>query len=113
MNYKLYLVLPQAIPEGAEFYLITGKYCLLYTNGEAPDGAKEITRISTLPELAKRWLGGCIDELRVRALAQQKDNLLSEIGPMFHDALRNALESEKQRAEGGETGDADSSLSLE
>lgn len=103
MNYRLYVLLPQEIPEDAEFYLITEKYCLLYTNGEKPKGAKEVQRISNLPDLAKRWLGGCIDELRTRALAQNGDAMLTEIGPAFYGALEQAL---AEQAKNGGTEDA-------
>ena len=99
MNYRLYVLLPQEIPEDAEFYLITEKYCLLYTNGEKPKGAKEVKRIANLPELAKRWMGGCIDELRTRALVQNKDVMLTEIGPAFYGALENALKAEANAKE--------------
>lgn len=106
MNYKLYLVLPQNIPTDAEFYLITARYCLCYTNGEAPQGAKEIKKVSNLPELAVNWISECIDTIRIRAMEEQKDMLLSEAAPVFHEALRNALEQEsdalKRQENGGE-----------
>ena len=94
MNYRLYVLLPQEIPEDAEFYLITGKYCLLYTNEAPPEGAREVRRVSDLPELAKSWLGGCIDEIRTRALEQNGDALLTEIGPAFYGALEQALKEQ-------------------
>lgn len=96
MNYRLYVLLPQNIPEDAEFYLITGKYCLLYTDGAQPEGAREVTRVSDLPELAKSWLGGCIDEIRTRALAQNADAMLTEIGPAFYGALEQALKEQSE-----------------
>ncbi len=100
MNFHLYLVLPQNIPEGERFYLVTAKYCLLYTEGEAPKGAREITKISSLPHLAKEWLAGCIDRLREAALEEQKDRLLSETGPAFYAAFEEALSAERERVEG-------------
>lgn len=104
MNFHLYLVLPQNIPEGERFYLVTAKYCLLYTQGEAPKGAKEITKISSLPHLAKEWLAGCIDRLREAALEEQKDRLLSETGPAFYRALEEALKAEKMRTSNDKDG---------
>lgn len=99
MNFKLYVLAPQDIPEGAEFYLITAKYCLLYTDEKAPERAREVKRISDLPELAKRWLGGCIDEIRTRALLQNGDAMLTEIGPAFFGALEKALEEQSAENE--------------
>lgn len=97
MNFHLYLVLPQNIPEGEKFFLVTAKYCLLYTQGEAPKGAKEITKISTLPRLAKEWLAGCIDQIREKALEEQKDQLLNVAGPAFYAAFEEALKAERGR----------------
>lgn len=97
MNFHLYLVLPQNIPEGEKFFLVTAKYCLLYTQGEAPKGAKEITKISTLPRLAKEWLAGCIDQIREKALEEQKDQLLNVTGPAFYAAFEEALKAERGR----------------
>ena len=97
MNFHLYLVLPQNIPEGETFFLVTAKYCLLYTQGEAPKGAKEIKKISTLPRLAKEWLAGCIDQIREKALEEQKDQLLNVTGPAFYAAFEEALKAERGR----------------
>ena len=99
MNFRLYVLLPQDIPEDAEFYLITAKYCLLYTDGKAPEKAREVRRVHELPELAKQWLGACIDEVRTRALAQNGDAMLTEIGPAFYDALSKALEEQQAENE--------------
>lgn len=101
MNFHLYLVLPQNIPEGEKFFLVTAKYCLLYTQGEAPKGAKEIKKISTLPRLAKEWLAGCIDQIREKALEEQKDQLLNVTGPAFYAAFEEALKAEKNRTTNG------------
>lgn len=100
MNYRLYVLLPQNIPENEEFFLITGKYCLLYTDQAPPEGAREVKRVSDLPELAKRWLGGCIDEIRTRALLQNGDAMLTEIGPAFYGALEKALKEQENEAGG-------------
>ena len=97
MNFHLYLVLPQNIPEGEKFFLVTAKYCLLYTQGEAPKGAKEIKKISTLPRLAKEWLAGCIDQIREKALEEEKDQLLNVTGPAFYAAFEEALKAERGR----------------
>lgn len=101
MNFHLYLVLPQNIPEGEKFFLMTAKYCLLYTQREAPKGAKEIKKISTLPRLAKEWLAGCIDQIREKALEEQKDQLLNVTGPAFYAAFEEALKAEKMRTTNG------------
>ena len=50
----------------------------------------------------KDWLAGCIDELRSKALEQQRDELLSERGPAFMEALKNALDAERSKREAGE-----------
>lgn len=105
MNFHLYLVLPQNIPEGETFFLVTAKYCLLYTQGEAPKGAKEIKKISTLPRLAKEWLAGCIDQIREKALEEQKDQLLNVTGPAFYAAFEEALKAERGRQGTGNEGD--------
>lgn len=98
MRYRLYIILPQNIPEGEKYYLITAQYCLLYTNAETvPDGAVEYTKINKLPELAKEWLAECIDNVRKRALAEQKESLLTETAPAFYAALRDALEAESMK----------------
>lgn len=99
MNYRLYVLLPQNIPEDAEFYLITAKYCLLYTEKEAPAGAREVKRVHELPGLAKQWLGSCIDEIRTRALVQNGDAMLTEIAPAFYDALSKALAEQQAENE--------------
>lgn len=98
MKYRLFVVLPENIPEGEKYYLVTADYCLLYTAAEeAPKGAKEFTKIPALPALAKEWLAECIDDLRKKALAEQKEALLNETAPAFYAALRDALEAENKR----------------
>lgn len=107
MNYKLYLLLPDRIPKEERFFLVTAQYCLLYTNGEKPEGAIEIRNVKKLPHLAKEWLGRCIDELRAEALKKQKDRLLEETGPAFIGAFAEALKTEREKiSQGGETEDA-------
>lgn len=105
MKYRLFVVLPENIPEGEKYYLVTADYCLLYTAAEeVPEGAREYTKIPALPALAKEWLAECIDDLRKKALAQQKQTLLTETAPAFYSALQAALESERKalEANGGE-----------
>jgi len=98
MRYRLFIVLPKNIPEGEKYYLITAQYCLLYTDAEkAPEGAREYTKIHKLPALAKEWLAECIDDVRKRALAEQKESLLMETAPAFYAALRDALEAESMK----------------
>ena len=114
MKYRLFVILPQNIPEGEEYFLVTASYCLLYTNAEeTPKGAKEVAKISTLPALAKEWLAECIDDIRKKALVQQKQTLLTETAPAFYSALQAALESEKKALETSGGANRDFSLRLE
>ena len=116
MKYRLFVVLPENIPEREEYFLVTAQYCLLYTAAEkAPDGAREYTKIHALPALAKEWLGECIDDIRKKALAQQKQTLLTETAPAFYSALQAALESEKKALEtsGGENKEFSLKLEIE
>lgn len=116
MKYRLFVILPQNIPDGEEYFLVTASYCLLYTNAEqTPTGAKEVTKIHTLPALAKEWLAECIDDIRKKALAQQKQTLLTETAPAFYTALHAALESEKKALEtsGGENKEFSLKLEIE
>lgn len=114
MKYKLFVILPQNIPEGEEYYLVTAKYCLLYTNAEkTPQGAIEVTKIHTLPALAKEWLAECIEDLRKKALARQGQTLLKETAPAFYSALQAALENEKKALETSGGANSDFSLKFE
>lgn len=101
MRYRLFLVAPDDIPGDEPYYLITAKYSLLYTQNEPPERNREITEVSNLPQTVKDWLAGCIDELRSKALEQQRDELLSERGPAFMEALKNALDAERDRQMAG------------
>lgn len=102
MKYRLFLVAPDDIPGDEPYYLITAKYSLIYTQNEPPERNKEITKIADLPQTVKDWLSVCIDELRSKALEQQRDELLSERGPAFMEALKNALDAERSKRAAGE-----------
>ena len=104
MRFRLFLVAPDDIPGDEPYYLITAKYSLLYTQNDPPKRNKEITKIADLPQTVKDWLAGCIDELRGKALEQQRDELLSERGPAFIEALKTALDAERDKQTAAEQG---------
>lgn len=103
MKFHLYVILPEDIPAGEKRYLITPGYCLLYSNLESVERGREITEVSTLPALAKQWLGECIEDLRREVLRERQADILSAASK-FREAFVRELEAERseQRGDNGE-----------
>lgn len=104
--YHLYVVKPGDIPENERFYLITSKYCLLYTDRRPPKRNREIQDLSTLPELARNWIGSTIDQIREEYLREHEREIL-EKGKAFTERFEAELKAEREKLGAKEvTGDA-------
>lgn len=75
-KYGLYVVRPKDIGEEERHFLITAEYCLLYTKNAPPQKSVEISDLSMLPETAKQWLNGAIDDVRREYLANNQNEIL-------------------------------------
>lgn len=94
LKFSLYLVGPASIGPKERFYLITANYSLLYTNRRPPKGARRVDRLKNLPELAKTWLNGCIEQLRAEHLASKEAEILRR-GREFNRAFESELAAEQ------------------
>ena len=101
-KFRLYLVRPEDIPAREQFYLITPKYCLLYTQNAPPKKNREIVEIGRLPALASEWLKTTIDQIRERYLTDNEREILRR-GKEFAERFREELEKERNGLEGRST----------
>lgn len=105
LDYRLYAVFPEDVPENEPYYIATPDWCLLFTENEPKGKHREITKAAQLPPLAKQWLVGVIEEIQKKYLAEHEKELLCR-AKQFRDkfAAELAVEQEKQNAtekEGG------------
>lgn len=93
-KYQLYIVRPQDINDNEQHYLITVDYCLLYTNNKPPKINKKITDMKLLPELAMSWLSECIEDIRLKYLADNQSEIVDKANA-FAERLQKELAAER------------------
>ncbi len=97
-KYHLYVVKPDDIPQKEKYFLITRKWCLLYTNSTPPKTHREITDLKNLPALATEWIQATIDQIRENYLKENEDEILRH-GKAFADRFEAELKAEKEKLE--------------
>ena len=96
MAYHLYLVKPGDIPKKEKYYLITSKYCLLYTDRKPPKTHKEVKDLNMLPDLAMEWLNTTINEMREEYLRDNEAEVLAR-GKEFTERFEQELKAEQEK----------------
>lgn len=101
-KWGLYAIAPENIADDEQYFLITEKYCLLYTNRE-PQGVKckEITDLTILPPEAWAWVSSAIEEIRRKYLIEHQNEMLTA-AKSFNERFIEELEAERQRMKGEE-----------
>ena len=99
---KLFLVRPEDIGENEKYFLITGTYCLLYTDNKPPKSHREIKDLKLLPALAMEWLNQTIDQMRTEYLRDNAQEILKR-GKAFTERFEEELKAEKEKLEQEQT----------
>ena len=97
-KYHLYVVRPEDIPEKEKYFLITAKWCLLYTNRKPPKKNREVKDVNQLPSLAIEWLTATIDQIREEYLKANANDILRR-GKEFTQIFENELKAEQEKIE--------------
>lgn len=101
-KWHLWVCLPENISEDERYFLITEKYCLLYSPRRPEGPVREVEKLSALPSLAWEWLADAIADIRRRYMAEHQEEILAAAKD-FNERFAGELEAERKRIEGGDT----------
>lgn len=96
-QYALYVINHDDLKKTEKHFFCTPTYCLIYTNKRPPKVNQKITKLSLLSDEAKRWLNGCIEEIRAQYLIENEEENLQK-ATEFYNAFVSALEEERKNA---------------